>query len=105
MKVEFLYFDGCPNHKRAFEILKGVLEEENLYTEIYSVNVNSEEKAKELQFLGSPTIRINGLDIDKESRSLTDFGVKCRIYVIEGKIMGVPSKEMIRDAIRDSNFY
>lgn len=105
MKLEFLYFDGCPNHRHTLEILKEVLEEENLYSEIYLVNVDSEEKAKELHFLGSPTIRINGIDIEKESRSLTDFGMKCRIYVIEGKIIGVPSKEMIRDAIRDSNFY
>lgn len=105
MKVEFLYFNGCPNYKRAFKILKEVLEEENLYSHIYFVNVDSEEKAKELHFLGSPTIRINGLDLKKESRSLTDFGVKCRIYVIEGKIMGVPSKGMIRNAIRDSNLY
>lgn len=105
MKVEFLYFDGCPNHKHAFDILKEVLEEGNLHAEICLVNVDSEDKAKELQFLGSPTIRINGFDVEKESRSLTGFGMKCRIYVIESKIRGVPSKEMIRDAIRDSNLY
>jgi len=84
MKIEFLYFDGCPSYKIAFQYLNEVLEEENIGSEsdyehraeIEKIKVKSEEEAKRLKFLGSPSIRINGKDLDQNSQIYYRF--RCR---------------------------
>lgn len=75
------------------------MEEENIKAEIEKIKVKSEEEAKRLKFLGSPSLRINGKDLDQNSQDSKDFGMKCRIYFEDGKIQGWPSKESIRKAI------
>lgn len=100
MKIDFLYFEGCPSYKIAYKYLKEVLEEEKIDAEIEKIHVSNDELAKKLKFLGSPTIRINGKDIDKSAQELKDFGIKCRIYFSDGEIMGYPSKEVIRSALK-----
>ncbi len=100
MKIELLYLDGCPSYQKAEKILREVLKEENIEEEIERIDVRSEEQAKELGFLGSPTIRINKEDIDSRARQSKEFGLKCRIYNIGEEILGWPSKEMIREALK-----
>lgn len=53
----------------------------------------------ELKFPGSPTLRINGEDIEIGADGMDNYAVGCRIYQEEGKPSGVPSKEMIRQAL------
>lgn len=67
------------------------------------LNVRSDEEATSNLFLGSPTIRVNGVDIDLNAQGRTDFGRKCRIYMVENEVLGSPSKEMILRAIRGAN--
>lgn len=59
------------------------------------VNIQSEEQAIERKFIGSPTIRVNGLDVDKAARGATDYGLRCRIYQTEEGLKGWPSKAMV----------
>jgi len=100
LKIEFLYFDGCPNYEKALQILREVLKEQQLHAEINMTKINTWEEAVEKQFLGSPSIRINGKDIEGIERD--DYGMKCRIYVTEGRLTGVPAKEMIVKALQES---
>ncbi len=51
------------------------------------------------RFLGSPTIRINGMDVDPSAEHRADFGMQCRVYLAGGKYAGMPSKDMIRSAL------
>lgn len=97
MKIEILYFDGCPNYLPAFERLKAVLSQDGLSLDAELIEVKDEAMAKELRFVGSPTIRVNGLDIEADSRGATATGLACRRY--RG---GLPSEEMIRAALRDA---
>lgn len=103
MKVEFLYFEGCPNFKSALELLRQVLAEEGVDASVEQINVTSTEKAVKNKFLGSPSIRVNGLDIEKEARDSTDYGEECRIYLNDGALPGIPPKELIRDAVREAS--
>jgi hypothetical protein len=64
MTIEILYVPGCPNHQPAFERLAKVLASESLSAEIRQVAVNTEAEAKALLFPGSPTIRIEGKDVE-----------------------------------------
>jgi hypothetical protein len=97
MKVEIFYFEGCPNHKPAVERVRWVMKEQGVAAELAEVEVPDAEAARAMGFFGSPTIRVNGLDIDPASRSASSTGLACRCY--EG---GIPSEEMIRAALREA---
>jgi len=101
MKIEVLYFDGCPNHKPAIQRVRQVLAEEGLCAEVLEVNVSEPLIAQEVGFLGSPTIRVNGLDVEPEARRVHSYGIMCRTYAVNGRREGLPSREMLRRAIRE----
>ncbi len=101
MRVSFLYYEECPSHDLALERLREVMAEEGIPNEVEVVKVESEDQAHQLRFVGSPTIRVNGQDIDlpKEPR----YALTCRAYRLEDdRISPLPSKDMIRRALRSS---
>jgi hypothetical protein len=94
MKIEVLFVPGCPNYKPAVERVKKVLIAESLRVEVEGVPVNTEADARALLFPGSPTIRINGDDI--EPGQTNALGLACRVYPNRA---GVPSEEVLRLAV------
>jgi hypothetical protein len=101
MKIEVLYFDGCPNHKPAVERLRQVLAEEGLSAEVLEINVSESSFAQNIGFLGSPSIRVNGLDVEPEARGAHTYGMMCRTYAVNGQREGLPSREVLRQAIHE----
>ena len=100
MKIEFLYFEGCPSYKQGLENLKQALRELNLPEDFEMINIDTDEKAKEYNFIGSPTIRIDGKDLDPRAEKAQLTGYKgCRIYQTPEGIKGFPTVEMIKEAI------
>ncbi len=97
MKVELLYFDGCPSWQQGLENLKAALSAEGLTAEIRLVKVESEEQAARLKFLGSPSFRVNGVDLWDEERDT--YSLSCRVYATPEGMKGSPSVLMLRDAI------
>lgn len=95
MRVEVLYIAGCPNHRPVVERVKKLLRQERISVPLTEIEIHDETEAKKMRFLGSPTIRINGLDVDPESRARTATGLACRYYT-----GGLPSEEMICAALR-----
>jgi hypothetical protein len=102
MKIEVLHFDGCPNHDATLERVKEVLHQEGLSAEIVEVNVRDAASAQAHQFLGSPTVRIDGLDVEPVARQSRDFGLMCRTYPEGGGRVGVPPLALIRTALRET---
>jgi hypothetical protein len=92
MKIEILYFDSCPSYKDAIANVKAVLKEKNLQAEILLIKVEDEEKAEKVGFQGSPSVRINGKDVEGRDEGFT-FG--CRLYRENGKPSTAPSKATI----------
>jgi hypothetical protein len=103
MKIEVLYFDGCPNHKAAMERVRQVLAEEGLSAKVLEVNVSEPAIAQKVGFLGSPSIRVNGLDVEPEARRERAYGMMCRTYAVNGRREVLPSREMLRQAMREEN--
>jgi DNA-binding transcriptional MerR regulator len=97
MKVEVFYFEGCPNHKPTVERVKSVMKEQGIAAKVAQVEVPDADAARAVGFLGSPTIRVNGLDIDPASRSVTGAGIACRCYA-----GGLPPEDMIRAALLEA---
>lgn len=102
MRVDVLYFEGCPNHRAAVERVKEILEESAAPAEIIEIAVRDEAGAQAHGFLGSPTIRIDGIDIEPAARSSKAFGMTCRTYLEAGKRGGVPPHDLIRTAVREA---
>lgn len=101
MTIEILYFDGCPNHERLLEHLPRLLERAGVDAEIALHKVLDDEHAQRERFLGSPTIRIDGRDIDPGAAQREDYGLKCRIYRTPGGLTGLPPDEWILDPLDD----
>jgi hypothetical protein len=97
MNIELLYVTNCPNHFVALERLRATLSSENLQTPVNQVLVSDAAMAQSLKFPGSPTIRINGQDVEPPSEQITSFGLMCRLYS-DGS--GAPSQRGLRAAIQ-----
>jgi hypothetical protein len=95
MRIEILYFDGCPNYKPTVDRVREVLVQENQSVEIQHVEVEDLAHAEALGFVGSPSVRVNGVDV--HGRSGDTVSLCCRTYA-DGE--GIPSVEDIREAIR-----
>ncbi len=101
MKIEVLYFEGCPNHEPAVARVDEIVKAEGISAEVSEVNVPDASTAHEVGFLGSPSIRVNGMDVEQAARSAREYGMMCRTYVVNGRREGLPSREMIQQAIRE----
>jgi len=96
--IEFLYFDSCPGHKQTLINLKAALRETGIRADLRLINVTSPEQAEKVGFQGSPSIRINGKDLVGQDVG-SSYG--CRIYQINGKITPTPTKDFIRERLKE----
>jgi hypothetical protein len=99
LRIELLYVPGCPHHPAAAAELRKVLLSEGITAQIREIVVADAATAQQLRFRGSPSIRINGLDIESPSSGPAASGLACRMYP-NSAARGVPPIEMIRDAVR-----
>jgi len=99
MTVEVLYFDGCPGHEALLPRLRRLLDEAGFAFEIHLRRVDSPEAAERARFLGSPTVRIDGGDVEPAAAERTDYGLKCRLYATEDGLRGMPPDDWIRTAL------
>ena len=95
MKIEVLYVSNCPNHAVALHRVREALSQERVQATLNEVLVQDTEAARSLEFRGSPTIRVNGRDVEPSSE--TSFGLMCRLYS-DGS--GAPSRQTLRAAIQ-----
>jgi hypothetical protein len=98
MKIELLYFEGCPSYRVAENSLREVLAEADLVDLIDMIEIKTEADAQQCRFLGSPTIRFD--NVDPFAHGEADYGVECRVYVAPDGLRGWPTKDMLREAIR-----
>jgi hypothetical protein len=97
MQIELLYFDGCPSWQTGLKNLKSALQLEGTEAEVNLVNVRDEADAIRLEFLGSPSIRVNGAELWTEERET--FALSCRVYPTPEGIKGFPTVEMLREKL------
>jgi hypothetical protein len=93
MQIDLLYFDGCPSWQLGLDNLKAALTAEEIQAEIHLVNVEDNAEAARLKFLGSPSFRMNGIDLWPEER--TSYALSCRVYSTPQGMKGAPTVEML----------
>lgn len=102
MKIELLYFDGCPSYESLLPRLRELLTTAGIDDEIELQRVETIEVAERERFLGSPTLRIDGRDVEPSAGDRRDYGLKCRLYRTAEQTSGVPPQEWISVAINSS---
>jgi hypothetical protein len=99
LNIHFLWWEGCPSHPEAWQRLQEVLSDMNLNTQPESVEVKTDEEAERWHFPGSPTILVNGQDIDPNAPILP-ARLTCRLYFGDDERPSpLPSKAMIQRAL------
>ncbi|MGB2920913.1 MAG: alkylmercury lyase [Mycobacterium sp.] len=97
MRVEILYFDGCPNWRevgaRVDAAAAGLVDVEITYR-----RVTTDDEAAALPFAGSPTILVDGTDAFDDALPVTELA--CRIYQTDAGLMGLPTVTQLTEALR-----
>lgn len=98
-EVELLWFEGCANHPAARQMLEAVIGELAPGTPIKDVDATDPVDAQRLRFPGSPTIRIDGRDVDPSYVDPGDYTPRCRLYRTSTGLNGLPEPSWIADAL------
>jgi hypothetical protein len=99
LKVELLYFDGCPSHERLLPRLRELVTAADPGAEVELRRIATIKEAKRERFLGSPTVRVDGRDVDPGAEERSDFGMKCRLYRSGEDLNPNPPESWISDAL------
>ncbi|MEB2289390.1 MAG: thioredoxin family protein [Anaerolineae bacterium] len=99
MQIDFLYWAECPSHPQAWQRLQDALDALAIEAEIRRVEIATDEAAARWRFPGSPTILIDGQDIDPAAENLP-ARLTCRLYYRDdGRPSPLPPESMIRRAL------
>ncbi len=99
MKIELLFWEGCPSYPEAKQLLEQVLAERGIEAPIQMREVHSQAEAVELTFPGSPTIRIDGRDVDPAGAE-SPAALACRVYRFpDGRISPIPGRQQLEEAL------
>lgn len=100
--IEILYFASCPGWQATVERVREVVSELGLTASvsIVTVAVETAADAERFEFVGSPTVRIAGKDIDAAGAAGASIGLQCRLYPSHGQLERVPSAGLIRAALQ-----
>lgn len=120
MKIQLLYILDCSWCLKTKKLIREVLDELKVEAEVEEILIDNKEKAKKYNFFGSPTVRINGQDIEEEIlkerclsceelSQLTNKATKfvreecclgCRVYSYKGRQYPYPPKGLLKEVIK-----
>lgn len=95
-QIDILFIRGCPNHQPTTMLVRDIVRVHGLDARIREVEVRDAEEAARLKFLGSPTVRVDGQDVDPTVRNRVDYSFSCRMYGSSGS----PARPLIEQALR-----
>lgn len=106
VKIEVIFWRDCPSWseaiervKRAIRQIEDELNRKDLF-ELIIKEVKTEDEAHKTGFRGSPTILVDGKDIDETHLDINPVGLTCRTYLVDGKMLPLPPYEYIYRTIK-----
>ena len=101
MKVELLWWEGCPSHPQALADLRDALREEGIDERVLELrHIGSDEEAERAGFPGSPTLTVDGHDLFPPGPG-EPLGLTCRCYRLrDGRVSPVPDPADLREHLR-----
>ena len=97
--IELLWFQDCPNYLTARQMLIDLMTTIVPRAVIVSIDATDPSVAASLRFPGSPTIRVDGIDVDPSYSDPGDYTPRCRLYRTAAGLRGLPDTEWIRSAL------
>ena len=97
--VEVLHVQGCPCYPDALALVERVVDQLDIKAEIRSISITDQAAAEQARFPGSPTIRVDGRDVEPGSDPATEITVDCRLYRHPHRLAGQPPERWVRDAL------
>ena len=101
-RVELLWFHDCPNHPAARALLDELLGALAPGATVDEIDATDPAVAQHHRFPGSPTIRIDGRDVDPSFQDSGDYTPRCRLYRTSAGLGGLPERAWIESAIVES---
>jgi hypothetical protein len=100
MRVVIRYFDGCPSWRVTEDRIREALGDlGSPDVTIDRERVETVERARELEFRGSPTVLIDGVDPFLDETA--PIGLSCRLYRTGAAAEGAPSLAELRRVLQD----
>jgi hypothetical protein len=99
--VEILYFAGCPSHETLLLRVRELLHSVGVPAKIERRRVEDDAAAQRERFLGSPTVRVNGRDVEPGADARNDLGLKCRLYQTPAGLRSAPLDKWLLDALTE----
>jgi len=104
MRIELLYYPECPSHARALELIRDALALEGIDAPIEVIRIDTQQEAEQYRFVGSPTIRIDGREVQPQPH--LPYRLTCRAFLHEdGRLSPLPSLATLRAALRNTSPY
>ena len=97
--VQLLWFEGCPNYLRARQMVDEVVARLGVAATVEMIDIEDEETGNRYGFPGSPTIRVDGIDIDPGFEPCADCTPRCRVYFVDGHLTGLPARQWLEGAL------
>lgn len=101
MKVELLWFSGCPNWQDTEGRLRQALALAKVGAQVVLVEVTSPEDAERLRFRGSPTIVVDGRDPFADDSD--PVGLSCRVFRTPAGLRGAPTVDQLVRVLRGAS--
>jgi hypothetical protein len=97
--IEVLYVEDCPHYPATLALVERVRAEVGIDTELRTSLIDDQAAAVQARFPGSPTVRVDGHDVEPGSEPATEYIVACRLYRLEHRFAGQPEERWVREAL------
>ena len=99
VRVEILARTDCPNRGMALTVVERVIRETGVSARLDLIEITNEPQAELKRFLGSPTVRVDGRDVEFGANNRDDYSLTGRIYYTDRGISGWPEESWVREAL------
>ena len=97
--IDVLYVQDCPHYPATLAMVERVQAELGIDADLQSTLVVDQAAADQARFPGSPTVRVDGHDVEPGSEPATEYVVGCRLYRLEHRFDGQPEERWVREAL------
>ena len=98
--IEVLYVQDCPHYRETLAMVERVRAELGIDAELRTTLIADQAAADEARFPGSPTVRVDGRDVEPGSEPATEYLLGCRLYRLEHRFAGQPEERWVRQALQ-----
>jgi hypothetical protein len=97
--IEVLYVQDCPHYRETLALVDRVRGDLGIDTALRTTLIGDQAAADQARFPGSPTVRVDGRDVEHGSEPVTEYVLGCRLYRLEHRLAGLPEERWVREAL------